>query len=109
MFSGVAISNKWYRNTIEITFCIRKQCDRFLEEELKEWSEFDIEAMGSDINVDMDPHATLTKKHKAIHHPHSPQVIKSEYAEINYTVKQKPKQGSVSTFSNMLAAALVKM
>lgn len=58
----------------------------------------------------MDPRVTLAKKYEAIHQPHSIQAIKSEYAEINYTVKEKHKhKGSVGTFSNMVAAALVNM
>lgn len=80
------------RNTSEITFFIQKHCDRlharFPEEELKEWSAFDIEALSSDISVDMDPRVTLAKKYEAIHQPHSVQALKSEYAEINYTVKE---------------------
>lgn len=44
------------RNTGEITLFISKLCDhmdaRFPEDELKEWSAFDIEALSSDISFD---------------------------------------------------------
>ncbi|XP_035487733.2 uncharacterized protein LOC118309564 [Scophthalmus maximus] len=101
------------RNIGEITFFIRKLCDhldaRFPEDELKEWSAFDIEALSSDISFEYGSTdiATLAKKYEAIlHHPHSMEAINSEYAEFKYTVKQKLKQGSISTFSDMVAAAL---
>ncbi|KAJ8364881.1 hypothetical protein SKAU_G00137120 [Synaphobranchus kaupii] len=101
------------RNTGEITLFIRKLCDhldaRFPEDELKEWSAFDIEALSSDISFEYGSTdiATLAKKYEAIlHHPHSMEAMNSEYAEFKYIVKQKLKQGSISTFSDMVAAAL---
>ena len=99
--------------TGEITLFIRKLCDhldaRFPEDELKEWSAFNIEALSSDISFEYGSTdiATLAKKYEAIlHHPHSMEAINSEYAEFKYRVKQKLKQGSISTSSDMLAAAL---
>ncbi|KAJ0026662.1 hypothetical protein NQD34_017662 [Periophthalmus magnuspinnatus] len=51
--------------------------------------------------------ATLAKKYEAIlHQPHSVEVITSEYAEFKYVMRQKLKQGSISTFSDMVAATL---
>ncbi|KAI7790540.1 putative zinc finger protein 862-like [Triplophysa rosa] len=101
------------RNTGEITLFIRKLCDhldaRFPEDELKEWSAFDIEALSSDISFEYGSTdiTTLAKKYEAIlHHPHSMEAINSEYSEFKYIVKQKLKQGSISTFSDMVAAAL---
>ena len=101
------------RNTAEITLLIRKLCDhldaRFPEDELKEWSALDIEALSSDISFEYGSTdiATLAKKYEAIlHHPHSMEAISSEYAEFKYIMKQKLKQGSISTFSDMVAATL---
>ncbi|KAJ3582515.1 hypothetical protein NHX12_000529 [Muraenolepis orangiensis] len=101
------------RNTGEITLFISKLCDhmdaRFPEDELKEWSAFDIEALSSDISFDYGSAdiATLAKKYEAIlHHPQSMEAINSQYAEFKYIMKQKLKQGSISTFSDMVAAAL---
>ena len=101
------------RNTAEITLFIRKLCDlldaRFPEDELKEWSALDIEALSSDISFEYGSTdiATLAKKYEAIlHHPHSMEAINSEYAEFKYIMKQKLKQGSISTFSDMVAATL---
>lgn len=94
---------------------IRKCCDRldtrFPEEELKEWSAFDTKALSPDISIGYGStnFATLAKQYEAIHCPLSVQAINSEYAEFKYTMKQKLKQGSASTFLNMVAAALVKM
>ena len=66
------------RNTGEINLFIRKLCDhldaRFPEDELKEWSAFDIEALSSDISFEYRSTdiATLAKKYEAIlHKPHS--------------------------------------
>ena len=101
------------RNTGEITLFIRKLCDhldaRFPEDELKEWSAFDIEALSSDISFEYGSTdiATLAKKYEAIlHKPHSVEAISSEYTDFKYIVNQKLKQGSISTFSDMVAAAL---
>lgn len=73
---------------------------RFPEDELKEWSAFDIEALSPDIRFDYGSVdiATLANKYEAIlHHPPS---------ELKYTMKQKRKHGSISTFSDMVTAAL---
>lgn len=101
------------RNTGEITLFISKLYDhmdaRFPEDELKEWSAFDIEALSSDISFDYGSAdiSTLAKKYEAIlHHPQSMEAINSQYAEFKYIMKQKLKQGSISTFSDMVAAAL---
>lgn len=101
------------RNTGEIALFICKLCDHldacFPEGELKEWSAFNIEALSSDISfeygsADID---TLAKKYEAIlHHPHSVEAIKREYADFKYIVNQKLKQGSISIFSDMVAAAI---
>ena len=100
-------------NTCEITLFIRKLCDhldaRFPEDEFKEWSAFDINALSSDISFEYGSTdiTTLAKKSEAIlHHPHSMEAINSEYAEFKYIVKQKLKHGSISTLSDMVAAAL---
>ena len=94
------------RNTGEITLFISKLCDhmdaRFPEDELKEWSAFDIEALSSDISFDYGSAdiSTLAKKYEAIlHQPQSMEAINSQYAEFKYIMKQKLKQGSISTFS----------
>lgn len=81
---------------------------RFPEDELKDWSAFDIEALSSDISFFNRHYYTVQeKKYEAIlHHPHSMEAINSEYAEFKYIVKQNLKQGSISTFSDMVAAAL---
>ncbi|KAL0161425.1 hypothetical protein M9458_045150, partial [Cirrhinus mrigala] len=101
------------KNTGEITRFIRKLCDhldaRFPEDELKEWSAFDIEALSSDISFEYGAAdiATLAKKYEAIlHHPHSVEVINSEYTEFKYIMRQKLKHGSISTFSDLVAATL---
>jgi len=101
------------RNTGEITLFIRKLCDHldahFPEDELKEWSAFDIEALSSDISFEYRSTdiATLAKKYEAIlHKPHSVEATSSEYTDFKYIVNQKLKQGSISTFSDMVAAAL---
>lgn len=101
------------RNTGEIALFICKLCDHldacFPEDELKEWAAFDIEALSSDISfeygsADID---TLAKKYEAIlQHPHSVEAIKREYANFKYIVNQKLKQGSICTFSDMVAVAL---
>ena len=72
------------RNTAEITLFIRKLCDpldaRFPEDELKEWSALDIEALSSDISFEYGSTdiATLAKKYEVIlHHSHSMEAIKS--------------------------------
>ncbi|KAM3593003.1 uncharacterized protein V6R79_003550 [Siganus canaliculatus] len=80
-----------------------------LEDELKEWSAFDIETLSSDISFDYGSAdiATLAKKYEAIlHHPQSLETINSQYAEFKYIMKQKLKQRSISTFSDMVAATL---
>lgn len=52
--------------------------------------------------------ATLARKYEAIlHHPHSVEAIKREHADFKYIMNQKLKQGSISTFSDMVAAALI--
>lgn len=99
-------------NTGEITLFITKLVDhmdaRFPEDELKEWSAFDIEALSSDISFDYGSAdiATLAKKYETIlHHPQHID-INSQYAEFKYIMKQKLKQGSINTFSDMVAATL---
>lgn len=99
------------RNTGEITLFISKLCDhmnaRFPEDELKKWSAFDIEALSSNISFDygLADIATLAKKYEAIlYHSQSMEAINSQYAEFMYIMKQK--QGSISTFSDMVAATL---
>lgn len=84
------------RNTDEITFYINKLCDhmddRFPEDELKECSAFDIEALNSDISFDYGSAdiATLAKRYEAIlHHPQSTEAINSQYADFKYIMKQK--------------------
>lgn len=65
--------------------------------------------MSSDISFEYGAAdiATLAKKYEAIlHHPHSVEVINSEYAEFKYIMRQKLKHGSISTFSDMVAATL---
>ncbi|XP_078787812.1 zinc finger protein 862-like [Oryzias latipes] len=101
------------RNTGEILRFICKLCGhldaRFPEDELKEWSALDIEALSSDISFEYGAAdiATLAKKYEAIlHQPHSVEVINSEYAEFKFIMRQKLKQGSISTFSDMVAATL---
>ncbi|CAL9692022.1 unnamed protein product [Knipowitschia caucasica] len=110
---AMATSTAYDRNTGEIILFISKLCDhmdaRFPEGELKEWSAFDIEALSSDISFDYGSAdiATLAKKYEAIFpHPQSMEAINSQYAEFKYIMKQKLKQGSISTFSDMVAAAL---
>lgn len=100
-------------NTGKITLFISKLCDhmdaRFPVDKLKEWSSFDIEALSSDISFDygLADIATLAKKYEALlHHPQSMEAIHSQYTEFKYIMKQKLKQGSISTFSDMVAAAL---
>lgn len=91
------------RNTGEIILFISKLCDHM------DGSAFDIEALSSDISFDYGSAdiATLAKKYEAIlHHPQSMEAINSQYAEFKYIMKQKLKQGSISTFSDMVAAAL---
>lgn len=101
------------KNASEITCFIGKPCDhlntRFPEDEYKEWSTFGIEALSTDISFDYGTAdvATLAKRYKAIlHHPHSVEIINSEYAEFKSIMRQKPKQGSISTYSDMVAATL---
>jgi len=101
------------KDTGEITLFISKLCDhmdaRFPEDELKEWSAFDIEALSSDISFDCGSAdiATLAKKYEAIlQHPQSMEAINGQYAEFKYIMKQKLKQGSITTFSDMVSAAL---
>lgn len=101
------------RDTGEIICFIRNLCDhldaRFPEDELKEWSALDIEALSSDISFEYGAAdiATLAKKYEAIlHQPHSVEAINGEYAEFKYIMRQKLKQGSISTFSDMVAATL---
>ncbi|CAL9694135.1 unnamed protein product [Knipowitschia caucasica] len=110
---AMATSTAYDRNTGEIILFISKLCDhmdaRFPEGELKEWSAFDIEALSSDISFDYGSAdiATLAKKYEAIlPHPQSMEAINSQYAEFKYIMKQKLKQGTISTFSDMVAAAL---
>ncbi|CAL9687294.1 unnamed protein product [Knipowitschia caucasica] len=110
---AMATSTAYDRNTGEITLFISKLCDhmdaRFPEGELKEWSAFDIEALSSDISFDYGSAdiATSAKKYEAIlPHPQSMEAINSQYAEFKYIMKQKLKQGTISTFSDMVAAAL---
>lgn len=61
----------------------------FLEDELKEWSAFDIKAMSSDISFEYGSIdiAALAKKYEAIfHHPYSMEAIHN--AEFKNIVKQ---------------------
>ncbi|CAL9699785.1 unnamed protein product [Knipowitschia caucasica] len=110
---AMATSTAYDRNTGEIILFISKLCDHmdacFPEGELKEWSAFDIEALSSDISFHYGSAdiATLAKKYEAIlPHPQSMEAINSQYAEFKYIMKQKLKQGTISTFSDMVAAAL---
>lgn len=99
-------------NTGEITLLITKLVDhmdaRFPEDELKEWSAFDIEPLSSNISFDYGSAdiATLAKKYETIlHHPQT-EDINSQYAEFKYIMKEKLKQGSINKFSDMVAATL---
>lgn len=90
---------------------ICKLCDHlgfhFPEEDLKEWSALASMAMCVDPHSKLmfELNASMSKMYEAIlHHPHSMEAINSEYAEFRYIVKQK--QGSINTFSDMVATAL---
>uniref|UniRef100_H2Z3D6 Uncharacterized protein n=1 Tax=Ciona savignyi TaxID=51511 RepID=H2Z3D6_CIOSA len=81
---------------------ISKLCDhldaRFPEDEVKEWSAFDLEALNSDKEID-----SLTKKYEAIlPRPHG--LAMNMPADFKYIMKQKFKQVSVTTFSNMVSS-----
>ncbi|CAK6949836.1 zinc finger protein 862-like [Scomber scombrus] len=98
--------------TKDITQFISKLCDhsdaRFPVDGLKEWSAFDIEVLCTDVSFDYGTTdiAMLAQKYETILHPESMDDIKHEYADFKYIVKQKHKQGSIKTFSDMVAATL---
>ena len=98
--------------TKDITQFISKLCDhldaRFPVDGLKEWSAFDIEVLCTDISFDYGTTdiAMLAQKYETILHPESMDDIKHEYADFKYIIKQKHKQGSIKTFSDMVAATL---
>ena len=98
--------------TQDITQFISKLCDhldaRFPVDGLKEWSAFDIEVLCTDVSFDYGTTdiAMLAQKYETILHPESMDDIKHEYADFKYIVKQKHKQGSIQTFSDMVAATL---
>ncbi|KAL7378014.1 hypothetical protein ABVT39_007455 [Epinephelus coioides] len=98
--------------TRDITQFISKLCDhldaRFPVDDLKEWSAFDIEVLCADVSFDYGTTniATLAKKYETILSPQSMDDIKHEYADFKYIVRQKHKQGSIKTFSDIVAAPL---
>lgn len=71
---AMGISSADCLNTGQIALFITKLCDHmdasFPEDELKEWSAFDIEALSSNISFDFGSAdiATLAKKYEAILH-----------------------------------------
>lgn len=81
---------------------------RFPEDGLKEWSAFHIVALSSDtsFNNGSADTATLAKNYEAILQlPQSMEANNSQYAQYKYLLRQNVKQGSITKFYDMAAAA----
>ena len=80
----------------------------FWEDSSKEWSAFDIAALRSSVSSEFGSEnvAMLAQKYKAILRPQSVDAVKREYDDFKRMVKEKVEQGTISSFSDVVAATL---